>query len=88
MYDEALIELAAEADLQLRSNLADHAPFLARSVDSWLEDMFGAASLAEVFTRIEAFPAYARSRNFWSSGSVQRGRSGDSDASTCSANGR
>ena len=74
MYDEALIELAAEADLQLRSNLAYHAPFLARSVDSWLEDMFGAASLAEVFTRTEAFPTLLIP--WWLDGSIgERDRS-------------
>jgi len=56
MYDDTLIEVAAEADMQLRSNLADRAPFVARAVDAWLVDMFGQASLSEVFTRSEAFP--------------------------------
>ncbi len=56
MYDEALIELTAEADHQLRANLTAQVPVVAGAVDSWLQDMFGEASLAEVFTRIDAFP--------------------------------
>lgn len=56
MYDEALIEIAVEADMQLRANLTHEAPFIAREVDAWLDEMFGGLGLAEIFTRSDAFP--------------------------------
>ena len=56
MYDETLIEVATEAEGQLRANLADGAPFIAQAVERWLGDLFAGAGPAEVFTRSDAFP--------------------------------
>lgn len=86
MYDDTLIEVAAEADMQLRSNLADRAPFVARAVDAWLVDMFGQASLSEVFTRSEAFPTLLIP--WWLDGSLgERHRSLHRDLSYSTMNG-
>lgn len=56
MYDDALIEVATEADVQLRANLERRAPYMAGVVGDWLGSLFGGSGLAEVFTRIDAFP--------------------------------
>ena len=68
MYDETLIEIAAEADDQLRSNLARDAPFMARAVERWLTELFGGLSLSEVFTRSDAFPMLLIP--WWQDGSI------------------
>jgi hypothetical protein len=68
MYDETLIEVAAEADHQLRANLTQQAPGLATAVDGWLEELFGSASLAEVFTRPDAYPTILMP--WWLDGSI------------------
>lgn len=56
MYDEALLEVTVEAEAQLRTTLASHAPALSSSFESWLAEVFGGASLADAFTRHDAFP--------------------------------
>ena len=68
MYDETLIEVAAEADEQLRAKLSAEVPFMAQSVERWLDEVFGGAGLAEVFTRIDAFPMLLIP--WWADGSI------------------
>jgi hypothetical protein len=68
MYDETLIEVAAEADEQLRAKLSAEVPIMAQSVERWLDEVFGGAGLAEVFTRIDAFPMLLIP--WWADGSI------------------
>lgn len=56
MDDGVLVEVAVEAEAQLRDELARGAPALHRAVEDWLDDAFGRDPIAEALAGQDAFP--------------------------------